>query len=459
MSETLSHSQHMRAIARIGLPLIGGHLAQFLIGLTDTVMMGWYGVASLAALVLGTTMFFVIFLMGSGFAWAVMPLVASAVASGDDTGLRRVTRMGLWLSVIYGLVSLPLFWFSAPLLEALGQAPDLAAEAQTYLRITGVAILPALLVMVIKSYLAALERTGVVFWITILAACVNVVANYMLIFGNWGAPEMGVAGAAWASMLVQVISLIGVILYARIALPEHELFNRIWRPDFAAMGRVLRLGVPIGLTNLAEVGLFAASSIMMGWLGTVPLAAHGIALQLATAAFMIHLGLSNAATVRAGAAFGRRDARGLKRGAISVIVLSAITAAISITVFLTLPEPLISLFLSADDPDRDAILHIGTNLLIMAALFQLTDGAQVLALGLLRGIQDTTVPMIMAAISYWGLGLSAAYLLGFTFGFGGPGVWAGLVAGLAAAGVMMMTRFWRRADRIAAPTDGVAHNS
>ncbi|MGY3439260.1 MULTISPECIES: MATE family efflux transporter [unclassified Marinovum] len=441
----MTYPQHMQALARIGLPLIGGHLAQFLIGLTDTVMMGWYGVGPLAALVLGTTVFFVVFLMGSGFAWAVMPLVASAAAKGDEIGLRRITRMGLWLSVIYGVLFLPLFWFSAPVLRALGQDPDLAALAQTYLRITGVALLPALLVMVIKSYLAALERTAVVFWITLLATLANVLANYMLIFGNWGAPEMGVAGAAIASLIVQVISLIGVVIYARIALPEHALFGRLWRPDFEVMAQVLRMGVPIGLTNLAEVGLFAASSIMMGWLGTIQLAAHGIVLQLATAAFMIHLGLSNAATVRAGNAFGRKDGEHLRRGAFSVIALSAATAAVSIAIFLLWPEPLISVFLSKTDPDRAAIVQIGTGLLIMAALFQLADGVQVLALGLLRGIQDTTVPMIMAAISYWGLGLTSAYLLGFTWGYGGVGVWAGLVVGLAAAAIMMMTRFWHRA--------------
>lgn len=444
----MSYPDHMRATLRIGLPLIGGHLAQFVIGLTDTVMMGWYGVEALAALVLGSTVFFTIFLMGSGFAWAVMPLVASAEAEEDEVTIRRVTRMGMWLSVLFGLAFLPLFWFSAPVLEALGQTPALAAEAQNYLRITGVAVIPALLVMVMKSYLAALERTAVVFWITAIAALANILANYMLIFGNWGAPELGVAGAAWASMVVQVISLAGVLIYARATLPEHSLFQRLWRPDFDVMARVTRMGVPIGLTNLAEVGLFAASSIMMGWLGTIALAAHGIVLQVATAAFMVHLGLSNAATVRAGNAFGRRDGAHLTRGAWTVIALSGGMAAVTIVIFLALPAPLINLFLAETEPDRAAILEIGIALMAMAALFQLADGAQVLALGLLRGIQDTTVPMIMAAISYWGLGLSAAWVFGFALGWGGAGVWFGLVIGLAAAAVMMMTRFWSRARRL-----------
>jgi MATE family multidrug resistance protein len=433
----------LRDILRIGVPLIGGHLAQFAIGLTDTVMMGWYGVEGLAALVLGSSIFFVFFLMGSGFAWAVMPMVAAA--DDDEQTIRRVTRMGLWLSTLFGLCCLPLFWFSAPLLLMLGQEPALAAMAQEYLRITGPAILPALGVMVLKSYLAALERTAIVFWITVAAAALNVVVNYVFIFGNWGAPELGVAGAAWASVSVQVISLVGALIYARAVLPEHDLFRRLWRPDFEIMRQVARLGVPIGLTNLSEVGLFAASAILVGWLGAVPLAAHGIALQCATATFMIHLGLSNAATVRAGQAFGRRDRAHLRRGAMVIFLASLGVAALTILAFLSFPEPLIALFLSPDEPDRAAIIALGVTLLAMAAFFQLADGAQVIALGLLRGVQDTTVPMLMAAVSYWPVGLGSALLLGFTFELGAVGVWAGLVIGLSCAAALMLVRFWRSA--------------
>lgn len=433
---------HLRDILRIGLPLVGGHLAQFAIGLTDTIMMGWYGVDGLAALVLGSSMFFVFFLMGSGFAWAVMPLVAAAQ---DDTTIRRVTRMGLWLSMLFGVLCLPVFSVSAPLLRGLGQEPHLADLAQDYLHILGPALLPALAVMVLKSYLAALERTAIVFWITIAAALLNGVVNYALIFGNWGAPELGVRGAAWASVGVQVLSLIGVLLYARIVLPQHDLFRRLWRPDFEIMGQVARLGVPIGLTSLSEVGLFAASAILVGWLGVIPLAAHGIALQCASATFMIHLGLSNAATVRAGQAFGRQDRAHLRRGALVAFIASLAFAALTIVVFLAMPEPLIGLFLNPGDPNRAAILAIGVALMAMAALFQLADGAQVIALGLLRGIQDTTVPMIIAAVSYWPVGIGTALVLGFVLDLGAVGVWSGLVVGLTCAATLLMIRFWRRA--------------
>lgn len=440
----MSYAGHLRALLVLGLPLVGGHVAQFAISLTDAVMMGWYSVEALAAVTLAGTCFFVLFIFGSGFAQAVMPLVASQFAEGDDVKIRRTTRMGLWMSFFYAWIALPVFWWSEPILLSLGQTADVAADAQTYLRIAGWGIVPALGVMVMKSYLAALERTQVVLWVTLSAAVLNGLLNYALIFGNWGAPELGLRGSAIASLSVQIFSLLVIIGYALRALPHHALLNRLWRPDWDAFFLVGRMGVPIGFTMLAEVGLFAAATLMMGWLGTIPLAAHGVALNLASATFMIHLGLANAATVRAGNAMGRRDVDHLARGARVVIVLSMVIALLTIAVFVLFPNPLISLFLDPLEPNRTQIMAVGAGLLFMAGVFQLVDAAQVMALGLLRGLHDTRHPMIYAAFSYWVIGVPCSYLLGFTFGFGGVGIWAGLAIGLGFAAVLMMVRFWRR---------------
>ncbi|WP_410918454.1 MATE family efflux transporter [Rhodosalinus sp.] len=441
----MTYAAHMRAILVLGLPLVGGHLAQFAIHLTDTVMMGWHSVEGLAALVLATALWFTLWIFGAGIAWAVMPLVASAETEGDQTAIRRVTRMGLWLSVLFALASLPLFWFSEPLLRLMGQAPELSDAAQDYLRIAGPGILPALLVMVLKSYLAALGRTQVVLWITVAAAVANGLLNYALIFGNWGAPELGLRGAAIASVSTNTLALIFSAAYAAAVLPEHRLFARLWRPDWEVFRQVARMGAAIGITNLAEVALFSFSSVMMGWLGTIPLAAHGIALQISSATFMVHMGLSNAATIRAGNAYGLRDAAHLVRGAHAVLVLSAVAVGATVVLFLAAPGPLYALFLDPDEPARAEIMQLGALLLAIAALFQLVDAAQVMALGLLRGVRDTTVPMIMAAVSYWAIGIPAALVMGFRLGWGGAGVWLGLTLGLACAGVLMMARFWGRA--------------
>ncbi len=443
-----SYSYHARAALILGLPLIGSHLAQFAIQIVDTVMLGWYGVEALAAVVLAGTFFFVLLIMGSGCAWAVMPMVASASEAGDDTKVRRVTRMAFWASGIVGIVVMPLLWWSEPLLLAIGQEPDLSAVAQDYLRIAGWGLFPALGIMVLKSYLSALERTRVVLWGSLFAAGLNALLNYALIFGNFGAPEMGVRGAALASLIVQMAAFLGLAIYAAKALPEHTLFHRLWRPDWEALREVTRMGSQIGLTSLAEAGLFSASTVVMGWIGTLELAAHGIALQIVSAFFMVHIGLSNAATVRAGRALGRKDEAGLRKGALAITYISLLFGVISVVIFLGLPHQMIGLFLDPTEVLRDDILRVGTSLLAVAALFQFADAAQVMALGLLRGVHDTKVPMIIATISYWIIGMPMSYLLGISWGFGGEGVWMGLVIGLAIAGVFMSWRFWTRSSRI-----------
>ena len=442
MSDALTYRQHARAVIGLGLPLIGSHVAQFAITLTDIAMLGWYSVDALAAGVLGGEMFFLFFIMGAGFAWAVMPMVASAQAAGEGARIRRVTRMGMWASLLFGLAVLPVLLLTGPVLRALGQTETVVRLAADYNAINGFAIFPALLVMVLKSGLSALERTRVVLWVTVLAAALNAAVNYVLIFGNFGAPEMGIRGAAIASVTTHGVSFLLLAVYVTRTLPEHALFARFWRPDGPALAAVFRLGWPIGITNLAETGLFAASSVMMGWLGTVPLAAHGIALQAASVVFMVHMGLSNAATVRAGHAHGRRDGPGLRRGAMVALAMSGIAAALTVGLFFTMPEVLIGLFMRPDEPDRAAVMAIGTGLLAAAALFQLVDAGQVMALGLLRGVQDTRVPMLIAAFSYWAVGIPASYLMGFTLGMGGVGLWLGLAVGLALAAGFMLARFW-----------------
>jgi MATE family multidrug resistance protein len=445
----MSLRAHAWATLALGLPLVGSHLAQMALHVADTVMLGWYSVEALAAGVLGASSFFVIFILGSGFAQAVMPLVASAIGQGDETQVRRDTRMGLWLSIAFGVACYPLFWWSGPILLTLGQQPEVAALSQDFLRIAGLGMIPALLVMAMKSYLAALGRTQVVLWATIAAIFVNIAVNWALIFGNWGFPEWGVRGAAVASLVSQSLTLLVLLLYAGL-LPElrrFHLFQRFWRADPSALRQVFRLGWPIGLTGLAESGLFQASALMMGWIGTHQLAAHGIAMEVAALAFMVHLGLSNAATVRAGRAEGAGDARSLRDGAKAAIVLSMAFGLAMVTLFLAFPRDLISLFLDTAKPGSAEIITIGVSLLAFAAMFQMADATQVMALGLLRGLKDTRGPMVIAAISYWIIGIPSSYVLAFRLDYGAAGLWSGLVIGLAVAATLLMTRFWMRAPK------------
>ncbi len=445
-----TYPSHARALLVLGLPIIGSHLAQMALHVTDTILLGRYSVNALAAVVIGGTSFFVIFIFGSGFAQAVMPLVAAAVGRGDEVQVRRDARMGMWLSLGFGVLTYPLFWFSGDWLLMLGQKPAIAAMGQDFLRIAGWGMVPALLVMALKGYLSALGRTQVVLWTTVGAVGVNLALAYPLIFGVWGAPELGIRGAAIASLAVQVGTFGALAVYAGW-LPElrkYHLFQRFWRADPQALGQVFRLGWPIGVTGLAETGLFSAVSVMMGWIGTVELASHGIAMEVAALAFMVHLGLSNASTVRTGHAEGAGDVRGLRDGAMTAIALSAGFGLAMVVLFLTLPVPILSLFVDQAKPESAEILRYGTILLALAALFQLADAMQVMALGLLRGIRDTRVPMWAAAVSYWVIGIPCSYVLGFGFDMGGVGLWLGLCVGLALAAGMLMWRFWTRAPRV-----------
>ena len=445
MTSQMSKTTHARETLVLGLPLVGSHLAQMALHVTDTVMVGWYGVVSLAAVVLGASSFFIVFVLGSGFAKAVMPMVAAALGRDDETRVRRDTRMGIWLSIAYGLMVYPVFWWSEPILLALGQDSEVSASASDYMRIAGLGMVPALVVTVLQSYLSALHRTQVVLWVTLAAVLLNIGVNWALIFGNWGFPELGARGAAIATVTVQVVSLIILALYAHL-LPElrrFHLFQRFWRPDWHAMRQVFNLGLPIGLTGLAEGGLFQASALMMGWIGTVELAAHGIALEVAALTFMLHVGLSSAATIRIARFDGQGDRVALRRAAKVAVVISFGVALASVALFLSAARPIVALFLDLSKPESETILAYGTVLLGLAALFQLADGMQVMALGLLRGVQDTRVPMWLAAVSYWLIGIPCSYVLAFPLGYGGVGLWLGLVVGLVCAAASLMWRFWR----------------
>jgi multidrug resistance protein, MATE family len=439
----------LRAVLVLGLPLAGSHLAQFALAVTDTLMLGWYGVTDLAAAVIGAAIYFAFFTFGLGFANAVMPMVASAAASGREADVRRATRMGLWLSLAFSVVVLPVFWFSGAVLTALGQPADVVPLAQDYLRLMGLSLPFALVVAVLKNYLAALGRTQVALWLTVGAVFLNIALNWIFIFGNLGAPELGVTGAALASIAVQVATALGLAIYcARLpALSHYVLFQRFWRPDWQAMGQVWRLGWPIGVALVSETGLFSAAAVMMGWIGTMELAAHGIAIEITAMLFMVHLGFSNAATVVVGRAWGVQDQAGLRAGARAALLVSMVFALCTIALYYTFAPQIVGLFLSPTDPARDQIILIGASFLMIAAVFQLADGVQVVAMGMLRGVQDTKIPMIVAAFSYWGVGLPCSYVLGVWLGYGGEGVWAGLVVGLTMAAILLMWRFWRGPGR------------
>lgn len=441
-NQTRSYAGHMAATLKLGLPLVGGHIAQFAITLTDTAMIGWYDVTSLAGMILGSTLFFVIFLVGSGFASAAMPIVAEASASDRENVVRLTVVATFWLSMAFALIMIPVMLFSADLFQFLGQEAENADLAQVYLRIAAWGIFPALIVMVLRAYLSAMETTQVIFWTTLLMAVANAGLNWVLIFGNLGAPELGVQGAAIASVITHSISIPFLVIYATWKFQSHRILSGVREYKLDVGAKVFRLGLPIGLTSLAEMGMFSIGTLMMGWIGTISLAAHAIAQLVSATTFMIHLGISQAATVRVGRAIAHNDKASMRESAIAAMIIAYIWVGITMVVLIVYPEPLISLFMAPDEPARELVISAAATFLFVAAIFQLADASQLIGLSLLRGLQDTRVPMILAVVSYWVVGVPASYMLAFALDLGGAGIWWGQVVGLSVAAVLLQFRFW-----------------
>ncbi|MDE1158155.1 MAG: MATE family efflux transporter [Neorhizobium sp.] len=450
-------SAHLRATLSLGIPLVGAQLAQMAINTTDVILVGWLGTTELASVVLATQLFFVVFIFGTGFTSAVVPMVAQAIGRKDAVGVRRSVRMGLWIVLAYGVLMTPVLWFSEPLLLKLGQEPDVAANAQSYLRIVLWGMFPALGLMALRSFVTGFEKGGIVLYVTIGMFLMNAAVAYTLIFGHFGAPALGLHGAAVASVAANTTGFLILVLYVEMQkqLRAHEIFVRFWRPDWHMLREVLMLGLPISFTILAETSLFAAASLLIGMIGKLELAAHGIALQLASIAFMIPLGLAQVATVRVGLANGRHDLVGVRRAAVSVLVLGVVITLFGSALYALAPHALGGLFLNLDGGgagDAAHVLALAAPLIVIAGAFQLVDGLQAVGAGLLRGLKDTKVPMVLALIAYWPIGFACAWVFAFPLGFKAEGVWFGFVLGLAAAAVFLCGRFWlllKRQEKLA----------
>lgn len=434
---------HVRATMALGIPLIGAQLAQLGIHTTDVLIVGRLGAEYLATITLAGQYIFTVFIFGMGFSIAVVPLVAQAYGRGDVTSVRRSLRMGLWVAIGYWLLMQPVFFFTEEILLLLGQQPEVAALTGRYVMIAQIGLLPGLLFIALRSLVSAINRAGVVLWATILMLVANAIFAYALVLGHFGFPALGMDGAAIVAVLVQIVGFLAVVFYVQMV-PEtrqYEIFARFWRPDWAALWDVVRLGLPISITLLAEVTLFAACSLIIGAIGTIELAAHGIALQLASISFMIPLGLSQGATVRIGVEHGRGDYAALRRAAITVTLIAAVLSTTAGLLFLLIPQRLAVIFLDPQTTDASQVLAVSAGLIATAGLFQLFDGQQAVFSGLLRGLKDARVPMILALTSYWGIGFVCSWVLAFPFGLGATGVWIGIGVGLISASSMLCIRF------------------
>ena len=446
-----SWSEEFSATLRLALPLVLAQLTQIAIYSTDVVMLGWLGPEALAASALGVNLFFIFNFTGMGLASAAAPLIAAAIGERRHAvrDVRRSFRSALHACLIYAGPAWLVLWNCQAVLLFLGQDPALSEQAGQFIRVLQWSLLPNLLIIVFRTLLTALGRPGVTFAVTLAGLVVNAALNWMLIFGHWGAPGLGLVGSAIASL--STTSLMAIALGLFIAfhpkVRRYRLFGHVHRPDSARLRAIVRIGTPIALTLAFEVSVFGAAVYFMGWIDTASVAAHAIALQIASIAFMVPLGLSQATVIRVGMAYGAGNRTWLAlAGRVSLAMALGFMSLSAMAMWL-FPRELAGFFLDTSEPNSAAVLDLAVRFLGVAALFQLVDGAQVVGSAMLRGLQDTRVPMLFALFGYRVIGLGAGYLLAFRFDWRGVGIWTGLALGLAAVAALMLAR-WTLRERL-----------
>ena len=433
-----------RATLALAWPLILSNLTFALIQATDVVLMGWLGPRQLAASALGINLTWPLGFAAFGLLTAASPLMATALGAKSNSvrDVRRSFRQSLWLCVLATIPLWLMLWHSEAIMLALGQQPELASDGALFLKGYMWTMLPWLLFQAMRNYLAAMERPGWVFAISLAGIVVNALLGWALIFGRFGLPALGIFGGGLASSIVWTLialSLMIVILTDR-QFRRFHLFGHFWRPDWQRLRHMVKLGLPIGFAFAFEGAVFGAAAYLMGLIDADSLAAHAVALQIAALTFMVPWGLSQAATVRVGRALGARDHSGMARAGWTSWVLGVAFMAAMAGLMWTFPRELVGLFLE-DTAANARVIELAIAFLVVAAAFQIFDGSQVVAAGMLRGLHDTKVPMLFALLGYWIIGLGVGVWLAFAQGWDGVGIWTGLATGLGIVAALMLGRW------------------
>lgn len=437
-----------RATLRLAGPLVLANLLQMLTFAIDVMFIARLGAAELAAAALSFSILGLLVWALHGLTGAAAPIMAAELGARAPAlrPVRRVNRMALWMAVLSGSVAMLICANASYFMRLTGQPPAIVALAEPYMAILLWSIIPMLIAGVLRNFAAALGRPGLATLIAALGIVVNGLADYMLVFGNWGAPALGLQGAAIATVATSVAMVLAYIIAIACdpRLARYHIFGFAWRPDWARFAEIWRIGTPIALTVAAEAGVFGAAAFLMGRIGALELAAHTLALQIAALAFQVPYGVGQAATIRVGYFYGARDPVGMGRAGWSGIAMGGGFMVVTASAMLLMPLPLLAIYLDPWDAANAELVAQALTFLTIAAAFQLVDGLQAVAQGSLRGLKDTRVPMWIAIYSYWLPGFGLAAGLGLGTSLAGTGVWLGLAAGLACAASMLMWRWHRR---------------
>ncbi|HEV3501290.1 MAG TPA: MATE family efflux transporter [Bradyrhizobium sp.] len=440
---------------RLAAPMALTQLGHQAMMTTDLAFIGRFGSEAVAAAALGGTVYFVSFTFGMGVLSAVAPLVAQAFGARNPHLVRRALRAGLWAAL---LIALPVMAFplrGEQILLALGQAPIPAHLAQQYLFGLAWGIAPALCFLAVRGFMGAVNRPQPVLWITLAAIPANAVMVYLLMYGAWGLPRLELFGAGLATTIVNCAMFLASLWIATRRRPfrKYHILRHLWRIDWTLIRQLFAVGAPISIAFLMEYGLFAAAALLMGLIGTTALAAHQIALQVTAILFMVPFGIGMAATVRVGHAVGRNDPAAAKRAGLTAMLLGIVLVAVLTLAVVLARFAIARFFLGEASENADVTIELATKLLLVGATFFVADGVQSIAVGSLRGMRDTRIPLLFAAISYWLIGFSAAYGLAFQTPLGAVGVWIGLSCGTTVYAILLVLRFWLLSSRLALHED------
>ncbi len=432
---------------RLAYPIILGMLGHTVVGIVDNIMVGKLGPDELAAVSLGNSFVFIAMSLGIGFSTAITPLVAEADGKSNIEDGRSAFHHGLYLCTILGVALFTLIFFSKPIISYMGQPEHVVELAKPYLDIVAFSLIPLIVFQAYKQFADGMSETKYSMWATIIANIVNVIFNYLLIYGIWIFPKMGIVGAAIGTIISRFVMLGYMHYMMNKKVKFHPFFKGF---DLKKIKRevnikIIRLGTPSALQMFFEVALFTGAILLSGYLGTTSQAANQIALSLASFTFMFAMGLSVAAMIRVANQKGLNDYKKLRIVALSIFLLAIFLEVIFALIFVVFHKTLPSLFVDmnslTDLAKNTEVVTIAGQLLLVAAIFQISDGIQVVVLGALRGLQDVKIPMYLTFISYWVIGFPISIYLGLYTDLKATGIWIGLLAGLTAAAIFLYIRF------------------
>ena len=427
---------------RLAIPVVIIQVGMMAMGVVDTIMVGHISALALAAVALGNLYFFTLAVFGLGTLMVLDPVVAQAVGAGEAPAVARGVQRGVIIAAVLTVPAVILLTAAAPIFGLLGQPAEVIPLAAAYAVRTAPSTFPFLLFVVFRQTLQAMGRTAPIVGTIIGANLANGFLNWVLIFGHLGFPAMRVTGSAWATTISRFLLLLGLWAAARKELAPllSPIRPEIWQ--LRPLLRMFRLGIPIGAQHVLEFGAFALVALMMGWMGTREMAGHQVAINLAALTFMVPLGVGDAASILVGQAVGRGDPEGTRGAARAAFACGVTFMAMTAAIFLSIPGPLAQLY------SRDLeVISVAAMLIPIAGVFQVFDGTQVVAGGVLRGLGDTRAPMVANLLGYWLVGIPVSFYLGFVVGLGPAGLWWGLVLGLGLVGTSLLIRVRNRLAR------------